>query len=282
MPFISYTRNQEDVLLWHAFHDIKMGNFLTISSENQASEKSETYCHQVTRSLSERGWSGASLYCGEDALKKFAEEVDSKERLLAKIKNLLRESSRSPFRATTPIDLLVISDVPGLNFAISHLIWEILDPTLILIQANAPASHWQSPLIAKGYELAYQIHTSYFFAPSKADLIFKRFKCPQLSTVFVAEEHLNLKISREDLNLTSKKLQACEKDQHTLRNELTRLETNIIPRLSEEFQATRNELTRLESEITNLIKENYFLPKQPSAMARKIFWWILGKNRVRK
>jgi hypothetical protein len=247
MSFISYAPNQEDLLLLHAFGESKIGKLVTITQEDRENTKSDPYCSQITRLLSERGWLASQLIYQDGGL---TQEIGPP---------LLN----SPLAMT---DLLVLPSVNVLNLTMSQLHFETLNASVIVIQncdsssdTTAPSLHWQSMLEKMGYQLTKQIASSLIFSSIRFPEIHNRLNQLLVMNNFITEEHLNLKIA-----LTESKL-----EHHLISEQLKISAFNL--------EQTQKKLHSLTEDIACLAKDHYFVPKQPQALAKKIFRKIMAK-----
>jgi len=236
MPFISYSPNQEDVLLWHTLGKVDVGSILTISSTNQEDSKNELYSLQVTRSLSERGWHTNHLTVKDDILSKDISIRQYQDELAL-------------------VNLLVISGISALSYAIHNLDWGKLSPNLVVINIDDQSLespqplNWRQSLADFGFEFARQISTTNFFSSVKAAKVHEELCRLLLCTDFVTEKQLNIQISHEELKLEL--------------HEAQELFAMSQKQAHEQYVA-------LQDHLAQLAKSHFFIPRHPRAFIKRV------------
>jgi FkbM family methyltransferase len=131
MPFVSYARNCEDVILWRALHDVEKGSYVDVGA-------GDPEVASVTRAFYERGWSGINVQPLDEYFQRLVElrERDTNLKVALGRQPGLSTLEASP-RKSLRTQALEIGCGPN---AADHLVSETVLPTLTLTQVIEESS----------------------------------------------------------------------------------------------------------------------------------------------
>jgi O-antigen biosynthesis protein len=95
MPFVSYARNCEDVVLWRVFRDVERGFYIDVGATDPEAAS-------VTRAFYERGWSGIDIQPLKEPFQRLVEPRVRDTNLEDKVGRELRLCTSPPSSITSP------------------------------------------------------------------------------------------------------------------------------------------------------------------------------------